>query len=227
MEMIKISPTRDGKNNKEISNQIYATLALFLDQPGLEKHISRLRGKLNFPEDKLVLLEGFTDYYEQLPYIKSLDELDEENYLCQFVGTEAPKNELSELAETELKYRLNPKYLFEKQIKEITNQFKNGIYLEIILQKAIICGEVNEQDYKGQPITGRYTSIIRDRKVHWINKRLTDSSGRKGFQNLAKETINKYGRVSNKKTIEKAVKAYDKRLTDYLLENAYNKFIQL
>jgi len=198
MKMITINTSNNG---------VFAAIASVIDQPDLENLILEMRQKLSLDID-LIPYSEFSSKYKTLVYkfdakeLAQYDELNEQSEWLENKRDSFSQREFDELHKQIMNWQ-QPRYLFEVKVRQSLEGYISGSNLVNALIKAIVCGEVSENDYKGIPNRGRVEHVQTNRKLYWLNKRRKEN--RKSYRDIASEKIDC---IDNPKTVESAVRAY-------------------
>ena len=187
----------------------FAAIATLVDRTQFIEQVSFLREKLSLSK-QIIPNEEFDKYYAHgLDYSLDTDQIGYYNKMVEeleFLKSRNWHNEFDEeirKLKTEIDGWQDPKHNFLSDVDQILRKNEVDEKYRFVVIKAVICGEIREEDFPYQVTSSYVENIIRDRDWYWLNKRRVE---RMGYSKISK----KFG--EHIRTVENAVKSYAARL---------------
>lgn len=192
----------------------HALVAFFVDSPELEQNILELRKRLKLkdliPYDQV---KSPLDLYKldlRFPFSKEEIEISDEmieelNYLTMFENDN--KNKIDKLSKKIRNFQIDENRFLIQIDRVLLNFEKSNEYREV-LTKAIITGEVGDQDFPHITTRDHVSTVKRNRKWYWKYDRAPENE-KGSYKKIAKENKPE---EANWQTVEKAIKSYRDRL---------------
>lgn len=195
-------------------NRLYASIALFLDQPKIIDLVSDLRSNLLNSDTPLPYGDALASL-EEYPYRQSkedlayMSELNDQQEWLRHYGHTVHEQKTADNIEDELRSLLRPKNQMQRHLNLVLEQHVAGQKYSMLVLAAALFNQVTEKDFEGILLPGRFDSIKEDRKLYWHHQHKNDDG--KGFG---------YGKVATtfeleERTAGKKIKNYTERLLDY------------
>ncbi|MBI5356674.1 hypothetical protein HZB78_03600 [Candidatus Collierbacteria bacterium] len=197
----------------KISNKRrFESVSTLVDRTDFEELVVFLRNKIGLT-NKLIPYEHFDQFYKSLDYHLNSEELSEYNQMIDEMELLENRNQKTpEEAKTysilrqEIRRWQNPKHNFLTRLDKYLSDHKIASGYKTVVIKAIVCGEIKENDFTLSVVSKGLRNIDRDRRWYWVNRRLSGAK-RMGYMKIAKR------HKEYLRTVENAIKTYASRLT--------------
>lgn len=198
----------------------FAEIALLVDQPWLEPIILQLRKE--FGINSLIPYEKYNEFYKQLLPVSEYQDKSiteklktlQKKLSKQFMKTGDFSITKDEKGLMELVTGIHAKQtIFEIKVIDLLKDRVKNIDVRNMVKKAIVCGEVREQDLKHKPNRRLNPhNIQRDRIMYWLKIRDNEPMT---YEDVADEILDDYPDVTDADAVRKQVDRYEDRLSNF------------